>query len=130
MRSKTRSSETTPILDFGPAVSSGQTTRRYLANFQHSPNLDKSTFSLVECDTAQRICDYSPATHGKQQVDCCSCNSVSFHQCNNESIATRSSVDLKISSTTDAACSIHLHVDIRLIILFASQTTNQLHQSW
>ena len=62
--------ETTPILDFGLAASSGQTTRRYFANFQHSPNLDTSTISFVECDTAQRICDYSPATHGKQQVDC------------------------------------------------------------
>ena len=39
--------ETTPILDFGLAASSGQTIRRYFANFQHSPNLDTSTNSFV-----------------------------------------------------------------------------------
>ena len=95
MRSKTRLSETTLILDFGLAISSGQITRRYFANFQHSPNLDKSTFSFVECDTLQRSCNYSLATHGKQQVDCCICNLVSFHQCNDESIAICLSMDLK-----------------------------------
>ena len=71
MRPKTRLSEISPILDFGLAVPSGQTTRQYFANYSNSPNLGKSTISFVEYDTPQQTCDYSPATLGKQQVDCC-----------------------------------------------------------
>ena len=68
---KTYLSEILPILDFGLAVSSGQTTRQYFANFSNSPNLGKSTISFVEYDTPNRLATTRLQLSAKQQVDCC-----------------------------------------------------------
>ena len=54
------------MLDCGLAATSGQTTRQYFANSQHSPNLDKYVTWRCRLDSkgipAQHSCEYYPAT--------------------------------------------------------------------